>query len=229
MTNGRATVLGAVRRSLGRSDADSDAAMAAAKARIAAHPRGLLPERSRCDPIAQLDLFQAQVEAVDATVVRLSALTEVPQAVADYLKSYNLPGDLRMAPAAELQALPWTTAAPMLTVTTGKAEPQDVSSLTAAFAGIAETGTLMLHSGPEGPTTLNFLPENHIVVLKSSQVVGAYEEAWERLREARAGEGLPRTVNLVTGPSRTGDIEQTIQLGAHGPKRLHILLIEDAG
>ena len=229
MTNGRATVLGAVRRSLGRSDADSDAAMAAAKARIAAHPRGLLPERSRCDPIAQLDLFQAQVEAVDATVVRLSALAEVPQAVADYLKSHNLPGDLRMAPAAELQALPWTTAAPMLTVTTGKAEPQDVSSLTAAFAGIAETGTLMLHSGPEGPTTLNFLPENHIVVLKSSRVVGAYEEAWERLREARADEGLPRTVNLVTGPSRTGDIEQTIQLGAHGPKRLHILLIEDAG
>lgn len=228
MSNGRATVLGAVRRSLGRSEADSAAAMAAAKARIAAHPRGLLPERSQRDPTGQAELFQTQVEAVDATLVRLSSLAEVPEAVADYLKSHNLPGDLRMAPEAELQALPWKTAAPMLAVATGKAEPQDVTSLTAAFAGIAETGTLMLHSGPEGPTTLNFLPENHIVVLKASQLVGAYEEAWDRLRDSRADDSLPRTVNLVTGPSRTGDIEQTIQLGAHGPKRLHILLVEDA-
>ena len=125
-------------------------------------------------------------------------------------------------------ALPWTDSAPLLTVASGKAEPEDVTSLTAAFAGIAETGTLMLHSGPEGPTTLNFLPENHIVVLKASQVVGAYEDAWDRLRMARDGAAVPRTVNLITGPSRTGDIEQTIQLGAHGPRRLHILLVEDA-
>src|SRR5690606_29717660 len=99
-------------------------------------------------------------------------------------------------------------------------------SLTGSLAGIAETGTLMLASGEQGPTTLNFLPETHLVVLRESDLVGPIEEAWKRLRE-RADEGLPRTVNFITGPSRTGDIEQKIQLGAHGPRRLHVLLLAD--
>ena len=91
---------------------------------------------------------------------------------------------------------------------------------------MAETGTLMLPSGSETPSTLNFLPDTHVVVLKSRDVVGPYEEAWDRLRAG--GKTLPRTVNFVTGPSRTGDIEQTIYLGAHGPRHLHILLIDEA-
>ena len=105
----------------------------------------------------------------------------------------------------------------------GRAEPDDLVSVTPALAGIAETGTLMAASGPDHPTTLNFLPAVHIVVLQADRVVGTYEEAWERLREAGA---LPRTVNLITGPSRTGDIEQTIFLHAHGPGRLHIVLVD---
>ena len=87
----------------------------------------------------------------------------------------------------------------------------------------------MLCSGPAGPTTLNFLPETHVVVLRADQVVGPYEEAWDLLRSARGAAGLPRTVNFVTGPSRTADIEQTIQMGAHGPRRLCILLVDDDG
>ena len=224
MSAGRDTVLAAVRRSLGHGATET----AAAKARIAAHPRGIRPARSDRDTAGQIDLFQVQAEAVNATVVRLASVTEVPRAAADYLKDHNLPGSLRLAPEPELSSLPWTDSAPMLTVASGKAEPEDVTSLTAAFAGIAETGTLMLHSGPESPTTLNFLPENHIVVLKASQVVGAYEDAWDRLRDTQDAAAVPRTVNLITGPSRTGDIEQTLQLGAHGPRRLHILLVEDA-
>jgi L-lactate dehydrogenase complex protein LldG len=83
-----------------------------------------------------------------------------------------------------------------------------------------------LISGPDNPTTLNFLPETHIVVLPKSAVTGSYEDVWDRLRQ-HVGEGvMPRTVNLVTGPSRTGDIEQTIELGAHGPRRLHIILLD---
>ena len=85
----------------------------------------------------------------------------------------------------------------------------------------------MLTSGAAGPTTLNFLPENHIVVLKASQIVGPYEDAWDRVRAAEGEGRLPRTVNFITGPSRTGDIEQTLEMGAHGPRRLHIILVED--
>ncbi len=84
----------------------------------------------------------------------------------------------------------------------------------------------MLTSGPERPTTLNFLPETHIVLLTADQVVGGMEEAWAKLRE-RYGRGvMPRTVNLITGPSRSADIEQTLQMGAHGPRRLHIILVD---
>ena len=99
-------------------------------------------------------------------------------------------------------------------------------SLTHAFAGIAETGTLMLRSGADAPTTLNFLPDTNIVLIEAGRIVGAYEEAWAMLRAA--GGAMPRTVNFITGPSRSADIEQTLQLGAHGPRRLHILLL-DAG
>ena len=99
----------------------------------------------------------------------------------------------------------------------------DAVSLTPCFAAIAETGTLMLVSGRDTPTTLNFLPDTHIVVLRADQVLPHYEEGWSRLR---ASGPMPRTVNFITGPSRTGDIEQRIQLGAHGPRRLHIVLVD---
>lgn len=102
----------------------------------------------------------------------------------------------------------------------------DEASLTTAFCAIAETGTLLLHSRADSPTTLNFLPDLHLVVLAASQVVGAYEEAWQLLRAATGGT-LPRTVNLITGPSRSADIEQKLQMGAHGPRQLVIFLLHD--
>ena len=96
-----------------------------------------------------------------------------------------------------------------------------------AFAAIAETGTLMLPSAPVRPTTVNLLADTAIVVLRASSVVGAYEEAWDKLRSEMGA--MPRNVMLVTGPSRSADIEQTLELGAHGPRNLHVVLIEDAG
>jgi L-lactate dehydrogenase complex protein LldG len=85
----------------------------------------------------------------------------------------------------------------------------------------------MLVSSAQTPTTLNFLPETHIVVVRGGQVVATYEDGWDRLRTIQTSQGLPRVVNFVTGPSRTADIEQHIELGAHGPRRLHIVLIEN--
>ena len=91
-------------------------------------------------------------------------------------------------------------------------------------------GTLMLPSAPERPTTLNLLADTAIVVLRAGRVVGAYEEAWDLLRAERGGADgafMPRNVMFVTGPSRSADIEQTLELGAHGPRRVHVVLIED--
>ena len=97
-----------------------------------------------------------------------------------------------------------------------------------AFGAAAESGTLMLVSGADNPTTLNFLPDTHIVVIDAKDVAGDYETLWRRLRE-KFGDGvMPRTVNFITGPSRSADIEQTLILGAHGPRRLHVMVVGKA-
>ena len=195
-------------------------------ARLKAHAQNLIPERAQIPPKRQLDLFEAQVTALAGTVTRVAAVVEVPAALAAYLRSQNLPPKVKRAPAPELAALPWSEA-PLLELSEGAAVDADQVSLTPAFCAVAETGTLVLHSGLETPTSLAFLPETHVVVLKASQMVGTYEEAFQRTRAA-LGEGqMPRSFNFVTGPSRTADIEQKIELGAHGPRRLHIILVED--
>jgi L-lactate dehydrogenase complex protein LldG len=107
----------------------------------------------------------------------------------------------------------------------GPSDGTDLVALSHAFAGVAETGTLVLLSGPENPTTLNFLPDTHIVMVKAEDVAGDYESVWRRLRAIYSHHHMPRTVNLVTGPSRSADIEQTLILGAHGPRALHILVV----
>ena len=91
------------------------------------------------------------------------------------------------------------------------------------FGAVAETGTLAFVSGPASPTTLNFLPDNHIAVLREDDVVPNLEDVFARLRTEHPG--MPRTLNLISGPSKTADVEQTIVIGAHGPRRLHVILI----
>ncbi|HET8726748.1 MAG TPA: lactate utilization protein [Alphaproteobacteria bacterium] len=220
-TDPRSQILGSIRRALRRGPLDGPAREAAER-RLATHQRNLVPKRTDVDADALVALFAEQAEAVSATVVRLGSIDEVPDAVADYLAGHNLPSAVKVAPDPSLAGVPWERR-PTIEVAQGRAEDEDLTGVTGAFAAIAETGTLMLASGEEHPTTLNFMPDNHIVVVRRDQIVGPYEDAWDRLRRQ---DGMPRTVNFVTGPSRTGDIEQKIQLGAHGPRRLHILLVD---
>ena len=219
MSDARSQILGSVRRALGRDALPADRA-AALEERLRDPKANLIPARAQGDAKAVIELF---IEM--ATLTRVRSAGEVPGAVADYLASQNLPAAFVMAPDPELDAIPWSER-PTLSIRRGKTDGDDQVSVTAAFAAIAETGTLMLTSGPDHPSTLNFLPETHIVVLPAGKVVGPYEEAWTRLRAGRDGT-LPRTVNFVTGPSRSGDIEQRLLMGAHGPRRLHVVLIED--
>jgi L-lactate dehydrogenase complex protein LldG len=221
--NARESVLGAIRRGLDRTDlaAEVDETLAA---RVAEHRRNLIPARAvSLDAPARVDLFVAMAEAVQATVARLAAADEVPGEVTRYLAAENLPAELTMAPDPILDALPWEDR-PLVQIRRGKAESSDTVSLTPCLAAVAETGTLMLVSGATTPTTLNFLPDTHIVILNAGQIVASYEDGWDLLRAKGA---VPRTVNFITGPSRTGDIEQRIELGAHGPRRLHVILIDD--
>lgn len=225
----RDDIFGAIRRGLKRGPLPAETRKALT-ARIAEHRRNLVPARAAAlDEKARIDLFVAMAEEVQTTVSRIASEAEIPAEVARYLAEENLPAELVMAPDPALDAIPWHER-PLLRIRRGRAEPGDAVSLTPCMAAIAETGTLMLVSGENTPTTLNFLPDTHIVVVRAGQVVAGYEEGWDLVR-ARAGNdpaAWPRTVNLITGPSRTGDIEQRIQLGAHGPRRLHVVLVDGA-
>lgn len=225
----RDAILSGIRRGLRRGALPEDQ-QAMLRARMARPPRQLIPARSRLPHAGQIALFVANLEKEFATVTRLTALEEVPGAVAEYLATQNLPPQLAIAPHPELTGLPWQDR-PMLRTEARPGQPHDLASLQHGFAGIAETGTLMLPSAPARPTTLNLLPDTAMVLLRASRVVGAYEEAWDLLRaenqDSRTGGFMPRNVMLVTGPSRSADIEQTLELGAHGPRRLHVFLLDD--
>jgi L-lactate dehydrogenase complex protein LldG len=216
MSDAREAVLGRLRRALRRSNGDAGADQP--------RPAGIIPARADLDLAGRIAMFVRQAEAVQTTVQRLREDAEVPAAVVDYLRANNLPMRLVMALDPALDRPDWPA---LLEIRRGRAEDADPVGLTTAFAGIAETGTLMLLSGPETPTTIAFLPETSIVVLQADRVLRAYEDGLSLLREERGD--LPRSINLITGPSRSGDIEQTIQLGAHGPKRLLVLLVEGQG
>ena len=223
MSEARQDILLGIRRSLkrGRLDMVREAEL---REQIALHRRNLVPARAAAlGDRGRVDLFVAMAEEVQATVTRVSSPGAVPEEVARYLVAENLPAELVLAPDPSLDDLPWDER-PLLRIRRGRAEAGDAVSLTPCFAAIAETGTLMLISGAATPTTLNFLPDTHIVLVHADQVVAAYEDGWDRLRSAGA---MPRVVNFITGPSRTGDIEQRIELGAHGPRRLHIILVDD--
>lgn len=222
-------ILGAIRRGLKRGELPADQ-RAMLEGRLASHPRHLIPARSQVSRPEQIALFIRNVEKEFGSVVRLPNFAAIPKAVADYLAAQNLPARFAMAPHPELKRIKWADH-PMLEIETRKGRPDDLVSLQHGFAGVAETGTLMLPSDPQRPTTLNLLPDTEMVVLRASRIVGAYEEAWDLLRAERTdkltGGFMPRNIMWVTGPSRSADIEQTLELGAHGPRALHILLVDD--
>ncbi|WP_366653963.1 lactate utilization protein [Fodinicurvata sp. EGI_FJ10296] len=216
----RAQIMAGIRRSHLRGPLDS-AARAAIDARLARHPRGLQPGRTDLDQAGLMRLFEVQATEAAATVHHVAHWGDVAAEVAGYLSSLNLPATVKVAPDPDLDAAGWQDTT--LTVERGRGEETDAVGVTGCFAAIAETGTLMMLSGPGRPTTLNFLPDTHIAIVARDRIVAGYEDGWDRMRAAGA---VPRSVNFITGPSRTGDIEQKLQMGAHGPRRLHIIVVD---
>jgi L-lactate dehydrogenase complex protein LldG len=219
---GREAILGRIRSKV--SKGDEAARRAAVDARLAGHAANLVPARGQGDEDHRIGVFTAMMEAVGGTVEVLDDINDVPQSVAEYLRQGNLPAHVRRGSDPLLARLPWHRGG-TVEVAEGRAEETDRASITRAFAGIAESGTIIQTSGPDNPTTLNFLPEAHIVVLETANLFASYEEAWSKLRQQFGEATMPRTVNMISGPSRTADIEQTIVRPAHGPKNMHVLIV----
>ena len=220
----RERILTGIRRSLRRSELAGPARQEVDR-RLAQPPRGPAIARAALPDAGRIALFCQWAQTNNATVARLSR-DKVPAEIVAYLARNNLPAKAAIAPSSALDALDWKSQ-PMLELRRDKAVGSDMVAITPAFAAIAETGTLVMASGPEHPVTLNLLPDTHIVVLNETDIVGGYEDVWQRLRARYGKDRMPRTVNTITGTSRTADIEQTIELGAHGPRRMHIVVVHE--
>jgi len=223
---GRERILGRVREALSRSGAarDEAVALAEAEAYVAARAQGPRPRRPH-DLVAH---FMRRATDMESTVVRIGERREIPVSVARYLDALELAPAL--AAQRSRQGVCWPELADLDWAGAGlEIEPRpttgaDKLGITGAFCAIAETGTLVLVSGALTPTGTMLLPDTHIAVVSAARIVAGMEEAFALIRGEHGV--LPRAVNLVSGPSRTGDIEQTIVLGAHGPYRVHILVVD---
>ena len=216
MTAARERVLGAVRRSLRRAGPLPESVRAGLDRRLADPIPNLKPVLSE-NPV---DLFVRKANAVHTRTSIVPTVAGVSEVVVRHIEDNGLDDAIVVAP--DLEGVQWSN---RLAVQRRAALGSDQLSVTGAFAGIAETGSVMLLSGPESPTTLNFLPEDHIVVLRESRIVAHPEDAWALLREERSS--MPRTVNLICGPSKTGDVELVILEGAHGPRRFHVVVVRE--
>lgn len=224
--NARDAILNRIRTSLGAAPGDAER-RSQVERRLAEAPVGVVPARGQRPQKAKVALFCEMAEKVSATVKRVKKADDVPRAVSAYLRARNLPAAVRMGADERLKAMPWA-AVRALEVRHGPADPEDAVGVSHALAGIAETGTVALSSGADNPTTVNFLPEHHIVVVNASDIAGDLETVLSRLRQAFGKGEMPRTLNLITGPSRSADIQQTLLLGAHGPRALHLIVVDGA-
>ena len=201
-------------------EADDDAARNAVAQQLAS--RATVGPKPALAASGRVERFIAKAEAVHCTVRRLPSMQALPGAIAAELRDRNLPAAIRLGKEPEFASLNWGS----LDATVGTGRREEPATVSRAAFGVAETGTLALLSGPENPVTLTFAGDHHFVALRERDVLLHFEDVWAEMRRA----GLdPRTVNFVTGPSRSADIEQTMELGAHGPVAVQIYLVGEDG
>ncbi|MEJ2740905.1 MAG: lactate utilization protein [Gammaproteobacteria bacterium] len=210
-----------IRRSLSISDADS-----ARQTAMSTHLTKSNRAPATSDDVDIIQRFTTCATQSHASVTQIHDLCNLPDEVTRYLNSKGLPLSIRMGSDPLLQIAfrnHDTTSA--LKLLFGASDGSDRAALSHARFGIAESGALVLSSGPHNPTTLNFLPEYHLVAVCAEQLCDSLEDALEQIGRTDGNCKLPRAVHLITGPSRSGDIEQKIIMGAHGPRALHIIIV----
>jgi L-lactate utilization protein LutC len=216
MSDARTEIFSRVHKALGRESLSSQQRKSLDE-RMASAPDLIRPQFS--DDL--VEHFANQLQSVAASFVRVSNTEGIIPAITEHLDSLGLNHKLVVAPS--LKDLQWPK---NFEIHSGRAREADLASVTGCFVAVAETGSVVLLSSPESPTTLNFLPDYHIAIVKSSQLVRHMEDVWTEFRQLPGG--IPRTINLISGPSKTADVEQTLQVGAHGPRSFHVVFVEQS-
>jgi len=213
--SGREEILDRIRMRLAAPGRNIAERRAAVLGHIDARERSPQPR----PPVDLVSGFRACALKLASTCDQVPHAADVPDAIRRYLAEHELPARAVCWPA--LATLDWTSA--RLAVEPRTAQGDDLVGITGAYCGVAETGTLVLLSGPHTPGSVSLLPETHIAVLDCTRILAAMEDVWTLLRREHGA--MPRAVNFVSGPSRTADIEQTVTLGVHGPARVHVVLV----
>jgi len=194
--------------------------------RFLIHSRNTIPARGKQTHGELIELFTTMLTTVQGTVARVASMQEVPGAIHDYLDQNNLGVEVCLDEEVKQLEIPWG-ADSNLEFTTWMPKRSISVGITACYGAVAETGSLVACSSSSHAITMNFLSETNVVILEARNLVGVYEEIWDRLRTA-SGMLLPRDLTLISGPSCTGDIEMVLEFGAHGPKRLHVIIVGEA-
>ena len=218
MSHAKNQILQRIRSGLGRPALTAEQSQAL-QTRLTQPTRNIMPKRAQAKGTDAIAMFTEMALEAATEIINIDSLAAIPKHVSDIIGA-QAEQTVVLANEACLQQLDWAGAS--ITPSTRVATKGDTLSLTLCQAGVAETGTLVLSSSSTSPTTLNFLPDTHCVVLREQDIIGSYEDAWDLVRQG----DLPRTVNFITGPSRSADLEQKLQMGAHGPKRLVIFLLQ---
>ena len=224
----RDAILGKLNRALGSGPTERnsrEAAVAEWREHRKAGP-ALRPERAGRHGEDRRAQFVTEAARARSEVIEIDDLRSLPKALADYLRGKNAGGPVRAAPHPDLSGLDWA-AAGLDDVRTGRSEPEDAVSVSIAASAAAETGSIAFVGGPESPATLHVLPLHHVSVVYASRIEGGYEDALARARALHGAStnGMPRHLNVITGPSRTADIEQTLLMGAHGPQNEVVVIV----
>jgi L-lactate dehydrogenase complex protein LldG len=214
---------------------DKDAILAALRAGRTAGVAAPVPdyavlEDKRWSPVERVARLRKAMTAVHAEFLEAGP-GDWPEAVVDFVRAERLPSLLYGPHTTEGKALAlaWPTQGPRLVPYDRPVEDfkqalfEDLAAgFTTTLGGIAETGGLLLAPGPCEPRLLSLVPPVHIALLRADRI---FDTLCRAVRELGWTGGLPANALVVSGPSKTADIEQTLAYGVHGPKRLVVVLV----
>lgn len=164
--------------------------------------------------------FKVRLENQSTKVYLVESKTKIPEILAGILPQYSHSQILYAGKDQKINTLDWQEEG--IELNEGTPSENGAVSISHSFAGAAETGTLFFTSGPENPARNNYLSTTHIALIHEDTIVQTYEEAFAIQSSMQAD--LPRSLMMISGPSRTADIEQTLILGAHGPTELIVII-----
>ena len=224
MTESRERILNKIKSNIGRENNLTETEISILEDRLKGSEPNLIPKRGVIKKDALLKTFINRAKEVASSIAVIDSLSEIPAEVIDYLAKNNIASKIVVLPNEDIDFIDWHEH-PTLEVVNKYADEKDETVLVSSFSAIAETGTVVQLSGPQNPITSHFLPDNSIVLIKASRIKASSEDAFKLIRKEL--KNIPRTVSLISGPSRTGDIALKIEMGAHGPRKVHLIIWND--